>query len=233
MSSDDLERLYGYAPILGKAMLLTIESAAASIVLASLLGLVLAMAQSSSRAWIVSGARGYTTLLRLIPELVQIYVWFYVLPKAGIVLPPMVAGIIALSVAFSPYLGEVFRSGVLAVPDTQWEASSVLGFSRLQQWQRVIIPQAFRITLPVWKGYVLTIFKAPSLLSFITVPELFGAARVTAAMNFRYFELFGLVMVGYLLIGIPVAYGLTLWERRLSTTSVATKLSRPTKEVVL
>jgi len=233
MSSDDLERLQGYLPILGKAMLLTIQASVASIILASLLGLILAMAQSSSNSSIVGFAQGYTTLLRLIPELVQVYVWFYLLPKAGLVLEPVTAGIIALGVAFSPYLGEVFRSGFLAVPDTQWEASRVLGFSRALQWRRVIIPQAFRISLPVWKGYVLTIFKATSLLSFITVPELFGAARITAAMNFRYFELFALVMIGYLIIGIPVAYGLTLLERRLSTTSIRVKSRQPTQEVVL
>jgi polar amino acid transport system permease protein len=234
LSHDDLERLQSYWPVLSKALLLTIESAVLSIVLASALGMVVAMMQSSKSAGVVGVARAYTTVLRLLPELVQIYVWFYLLPKAGIVLSPMVAGVVALAVAFSPYLGEVFRSGVLAVPETQWEASRVLGFSRTLQWRRVVIPQAFRIVLPVWKGYVLTIFKATSLLSFITVPELFGAARTLAALNFRYFELFGLVMVGYLLVGIPVALGLNWLERRLEATSIPGHLSaNQAQEVVL
>jgi polar amino acid transport system permease protein len=215
MAAKDVDRLLGYVPDIANALLLTIGTAFIAIALASLIGIVTAGVLLGSNRPLRRIADVYVEIVRAIPELVQIYVWFYFLPSTGIVLPPIVAGIIALSVAFGPYMAEVFRAGLLAIDRTQWEAAQVLGMNRLTRWRRVILPQAFRTVLPVWTGYFITMYKATSLLSFITVPELFGYARFEAATNFRYFELFGIVMVLYLAIGVPTVAVLHWVERRL------------------
>lgn len=224
MTQADLDRIVGYVPMVAESSAVTIVTALVAIVLATLLGIVVAGASMSPSRTIRTIDSVYVQVIRATPELVQVYAWFYFLPSLGIVLPPILAGIIALAFAFGPYLGEVFRAGILAVAPTQWEAGQVLGMSRLSLWRRVILPQAFRTVLPVWIGYFVTMYKATALLSFITVPELFGAARFLAALNFRYFELFVLVMLAYLAIGIPTVLLLHRLERHLDVTRRVPKL---------
>lgn len=215
MTQEDLDRIIGYGPMVAEALTITISVALVAIALATGIGILVAVASLSSNRPLRTASSLYVQVIRAVPELVQVYVWFYFLPAVGIVFPPIIAGIVALGFAFGPYLGEVVRAGVLAVERTQWEAAQVLGMSRFVLWRRVILPQAFRTVFPVWTGYFITMYKATSLLSFITVNELFGAARFQAALNFRYFELFGLVMLAYLAIGIPTVTILHRVERHL------------------
>lgn len=221
MTAEDWDRIVGYLPELARGAGITFGAAIAAILFASALGILVAGAGRSDKSWVRSLNSLYVETVRATPELVQVYIWFFFLPVTGLVLPPIAAGIVALTVAFGPYLGEVFRAGIAAVEPTQWEAGKVLGMNRFTLWRRVILPQAFRTVLPVWTGYVVTMYKATSLLSFITVRELFGTARFAAALNFRYFELFALVMVGYLLLGIPTVILLHRLERRLNPTQYA------------
>jgi polar amino acid transport system permease protein len=209
------DRLPGYLPPLLKACGYTIGVSALSLLIATAIGILVAMAARSPRAWVRGAMRSYVEVGRAVPELVQIYVWYYLLADVGIVLPPIVAGVVALSVAFGPFLGEVFRAGVESVERTQWEAAQVLGMSRAATWRRVILPQAVRTILPVWTGYIISMFKATSLLSFIAIPELFGAAKAIASSNFQYFELFALVMIFYLLMAYPTVWIVRAIEYRL------------------
>jgi polar amino acid transport system permease protein len=227
----DIDRLLSYVPGLANGLLVTVGIALISVALASLIGIVTAGALIGPNRWFRRVASVYVEIVRALPELVQVYVWYYFLPSAGLVLDPIVAGIVALSVAFGPYMAEVFRAGLLAIDRTQWEAAQVLGMNRLTVWRRVILPQAFRTVLPVWTGYFITMYKATSLLSFITVPELFGFARFTAADNFRYYELFGIVMLLYLAIGIPTVTLLHWLERRLDVSRAPQALAVANKPV--
>ncbi|MBX3194112.1 MAG: amino acid ABC transporter permease [Microbacteriaceae bacterium] len=208
------DRLQGYLPILGSAVLTTIGLAVAIAILASLLGIGLAVI-TPERGWFRAAINAYIHVGRAIPVLVQLFAWYYVLPQFGIVLPATVAGVLAISFAYCPYLAEVFRAGILAVEVGQREAAQVLGLSRWRTWWRVILPQAIRNVLPIWTSYLVSIFKDTSLFSFIAVPELFGAAKAIAALNFRYFELFAIVTVVYLMLGLPVIALLRRVERRL------------------
>lgn len=209
-----LDRLQGYLPILGDAILATIGLSIAIAILASLLGIVLAVI-TPERGWFRKAIDAYIHVGRAIPVLVQLFAWYYVLPQFGIVLPATVAGVLAISFAYCPYLAEVFRAGILAVDGGQREAAQVLGLSRSRTWVRVILPQAIRNVLPIWTSYLVSIFKDTSLFSFIAVPELFGAAKAIAALNFRYVELFAIVATGYLALGLPVVALLRRLERRM------------------
>jgi polar amino acid transport system permease protein len=212
-----LDRLPHYLPILLKGCVYTLSVSAVALAAATMIGVFVAIASRSPSRAVRSFCRGYVEIGRAVPELVQIYVWYYLLAGLGIVLPPIVAGIIALSIAFGPFLGEVIRAGVEGVERTQWEAAQVLGMDRPTTWRRIILPQAVRTILPVWTGYVISMFKATSLLSFIAIPELFGAAKAIAATNYQYFEVFALVMVFYLLMAYPTVWIIRGLERRLRT----------------
>lgn len=210
-----LDRLPHYLPGLLKGCAYTLGVSAVALLIATAIGILVVIASRSPSRPLKVAMAAYVELGRAVPELVQIYVWYYLLANLGIVLPPIVAGIIALSVAFGPFFGEVFRAGVNSVEETQWEAAQVLGMNRATAWRRIILPQAVRAILPVWTGYVISMFKATSLLSFIAIPELFGAAKAIAASNYQYFEVFALVMVLYLMMAYPTVWLIRAIEHRL------------------
>ncbi len=218
--ASDWQRIVDYFPALLDGALITLRVAGLSLVLGTVLGLLVAMGYRSTNPVVRAVVSTYVQVGRGIPELVQIFIWYYVLPEFGIVFSPFVAGVIAIGVAFGPYLGEVFRAGVDAVDVTQWEAADVLGLSRVKVWRRVILPQALRTVFPVWTSYLISIFKATSLLSFISLREVFAVARNEAALNFRYLELFALVMIIYIAMGAPTIVALRVLARRWGTDRV-------------
>ncbi len=220
--ASDWQRIYGYLPALFDGALITLKVAFFALALGTALGLLVAMGSRSRFRPVRVVVSIYVQVGRGIPELVQIFIWYYVLPEFGIVLSPFLAGVIAIGVAFGPYLGEVFRAGVEAVDVTQWEAAEVLGLSRAKVWRRVVLPQALRTVFPVWTSYLISIFKATSLLSFISLREVFAVARNEAALNFRYLELFAIVMIIYLAMGVPTIVALRALARRWSTERVRT-----------
>lgn len=231
--SSDWERIGSYWPELWAGAQITLKVAVLALALGTAIGLGVAVA-SRSRLWPVRFVVGtYVQVGRAVPELVQVFIWYYVLPDYGLVLSPFSAGVIAIGVAFGPYLGEVFRAGVESVDRTQWEAGEVLGLSRATVWRRVVLPQALRAVFPVWTSYLISIFKATSLLSFISLREVFGVARNEAALNFRYVELFALVMLIYLAMGVPTIIALRALARRWGSDRVRTSSATPATDAAL
>ena len=207
-SSGDFERWRSYVPGLWEGLQVTVKVSICAMVLALAIGLAVAIASQSKKKIVKVPIHIYTPFGRVIPELVQVFIWYYVLPDFGIVLSPFMAGVIAIGIAFGPFVAEVFRAGIESVPRSQFEAARVLGFSRTRIWVHVILPQATKNIFPILSGYIISIFKATSLLSFISLREVFAVARNEAALNFRYFELFTIVMLIYLALAIPTSLGL-------------------------
>src|ERR1700730_5647338 len=123
---DFITRFQEYLPEVIPAAGLTIGLTFGSMVLASMLGMLAAVSGYLPIWPIRLLARVYIDATRNVPELVQIYIWFFVLPTVHVVLPPLVAGLCALGFAFGAYLAEVFRGGIEAVSPTQWDAAQVL-----------------------------------------------------------------------------------------------------------
>lgn len=115
----------------------------------------------------------YTFVAKGVPAYVQILIAYFVLPSCiGINLPPFIAGILALTICSSGYVTEIIRSGIEAVPVGQWQAAYVLGYSKTQTMQRIILPQALRIVLPALFGELEQLLKSSSLLATIGILEL-------------------------------------------------------------
>src|SRR5690606_29780824 len=104
--------------------------------------------------------------------LIQLYFLYYVLPTTGIVLSPMVTGVIGLGLHYSSYTAEVYRAGINAVPRGQWEAARSLHLNRWQTYRHVILPQAIPPMIPVLGNYLIAMFKDTPLLSAITIVEM-------------------------------------------------------------
>ena len=217
MSPEDVNRILGYLPRLLPGLAFTISVPLLTMTLATLLGSLVAVLLASPNRWIRRLIRGYIDVARAIPELVWIFIFYGLLPFLPlfpIVLDGLQAVVIALTLVFAAFLGEVIRGGISGVEPTQWEAGQVLGMSRRLMWQRIILPQAARNILPVWSSYLVAMFKATALMSLVALPDLFGVARNIGSQNFRYFELYALVLIAYYIIGSTALFLVRRLERR-------------------
>ena len=187
----------------------------ASIV-ALAMGLVFALMEMSPVAGVAPVTRSVVGFIRRTPILVQLYFLFYVLPGAGILLSPLVAGVIGLGLHNSAYISEVYRAGIANVGKGQWDATVALNLSRFYVWRRIILPQAIPPMAPALGNYVLLIFKETALLSVITVHNVMLEAQTIASEYYRYLEPMTLVGVIFLAICVPVSFALRWAEVKLN-----------------
>lgn len=199
-------------PKLLKSLQITLSATFVAFILSCVLGLLIAIIKRSSFKPLVWFVGGIVEFVRSTPLLAQVFFVFYVFPKYGLDLSPFSAGVLTLGVHYSTYLSEVYRSGIEAVPKGQWEAASVLNFSRLRIWLIIIIPQAIPPIIPVLGNYLIALLKDTPLLSAITLIELLGTAKIIGADSFRYLE--PITMAG--LIFLILSYIFSLLVQRLN-----------------
>jgi polar amino acid transport system permease protein len=198
---------------------------------ACLLGLALAMAGLSRFVVLRQCARLYIEVVRGVPIIVLLlYVAFAAAPAMVILVnwatgwlgfdpwktrdfPLIARAIIALTIAYSAFLAEVFRAGLVAVDKGQIEAAQALGLNGWQRFRHVVFPQAFRMILPPLGNDFVAMVKDSSLVSVLGVSDITQLGKVTAAGNFRYFETYNVVALVYLTMTIT----LSLVLRRLET----------------
>ena len=140
--------------------------------------------------------------IRSTPLLVQLFFIYYVLPTFGLVLSPLVAGVLGLGLHYSAYTSEVYRSGIDAVPDGQWDAATALGLGKLETFWRIVLPQAIPPIIPALGNRLIAIFKDSPLLAVITVTELLQQAKLLGAEHFRYLEPLTLVGAIFLVLSL-------------------------------
>lgn len=210
----DWEFVWKIMPTLLEGFKITIIATLLGSVLAAIVGLVFAVLRRSPNPYIARPVGFVAEFIRGTPLLVQLYFLFYVLPSAGILLSPLVAGVIGLGLHYGTYTAEVYRGGIDNVPRGQWEAAKACNLSPLQTWLHVILPQAIPPMIPALANYFIAMFKETPLLSAITVLELMNQARSIANTNYRYIEPMTMVGVFFLVISIISVFGLRWLERR-------------------
>jgi cystine transport system permease protein len=203
-------------PLLKSAVLMTVLLGLSSFVLGSTLGLLVAMARISRFAVLRALAFAYVSIFRGTPLLVQILLLYFGLPRYGIVLDPVPAALLALTLFSAAYLSENFRSGINAVDRGQWEAAMSLGMGYWKAMVRVILPQGLRIAIPPVGSRMIALIKDTSLASTITVVELTRVADQVGASTFRYMEMFLMVGFIYWVINQILTIAQTILENRVS-----------------
>jgi polar amino acid transport system permease protein len=133
--------------------------------------------------------------------------------------PLIYRAVIALMLAYSAFLAEIFRAGLQAVDKGQIEAAQALGLSAWQRFRHVVFPQAFRMILPPLGNDFVAMIKDSSLVSVLGVGDITQLGKVTAAGNFRYFETYNVVALIYLTMTITLSLGLRRLESRLRSKS--------------
>jgi His/Glu/Gln/Arg/opine family amino acid ABC transporter permease subunit len=122
--------------------------------------------------------QGYVLVLRGTPLFVQVLIFYFALPEAfGIDLSPFAAGVAALGLNSTAYVSEIVRCGIDSIPEGQWQAADVLGYSRAQTVQSVILPQMVRNVLPALTNEMTSLIKETSILMAIGVTELTKVGR--------------------------------------------------------
>jgi len=205
---------YTFLPNLLRGAAMTVLLSVVSMALAIALGLALAVLRFFGPRPACAAAAAYVEVYRGTPLLVQLFILYYGLPNIGIVLSPPAAAIIGLGMNYAAYEAEVYRAGIEAVPRGQMEAALSLGMPRALALRRVILPQAFRVSLPAVTNDFIALFKDSSIVSVIAMVELTKTYGILAATTLRYFELGLIVAVLY----FGMSYPLSIVARRLERT---------------
>jgi len=191
--------LLPYLPVFGKGALLTLEISALAILISFPCGLVGALMRISGSPLLRALGTGYVEVVRNIPLLVVLYVLFYALPVYGVPLNAFTAGVLGLSINSIAFTIEIFRGGFAAIPAGQHEAARALGLGPVQSLLLVIIPQVFRIVLPTLGNQVVSVVLGSAQASIIGVTELTYQTQSIGSATFRYFELFTIAALFYIL----------------------------------
>lgn len=161
----------------------------------------------------------YVEFIRNIPLLIIAFFLFVGLPSIGIRLDGMIAGTIALIVYTSAFIAEAIRAGILSVPKGQTEAARSSGLTYIQTMRYVILPQAIKIVIPPLGNQFINLVKNSSILSVLAVSELMYQADLISLRTFVVFDVYIFVAVFYLIITLPLSYGVNALEKRLAKSN--------------
>ncbi|HUR69823.1 MAG TPA: ABC transporter permease subunit [Candidatus Thermoplasmatota archaeon] len=195
---------------------LTIYLAVVSTIIGFAVAVVLAVMRVSHARLLRWPAAVYIEVIRGVPLLVLVLICWLVLPQVGLKLPILWAGMVALIINTSAYQAEAIRGGIQGIPTGQMEAATSLGMTRLQAMRHIVLPQAFRLTLPPLGNELIILLKDTSLVSVIGVVELTQVGRIFSARTFLVLPTWLGVAFIYFVITYALALALKRLEKKLA-----------------
>ena len=221
-----------YLDMLLAGLVLTIETALCAWIIALVLGSVVGVLRtlpSKTASWV---GFAYVEFFRNMPLLVQLFIWFFVLPELlppswGLWLKqmphaPFYTAAIGIGLFMSARVAEQTRAGVNSLPRGQRLAATALGLTTTQAYRYVLLPIAFRVILPPLTSEFLSTIKNTSVAITIGLIELTGQARAMQEFSFQVFEAFTGATLLYLLINIVVVIGMRYLERAVAVPGYIT-----------
>jgi polar amino acid transport system permease protein len=196
-------------------ILITFEVTVMSILLALVIGLFTGLGRISKNPIINGIASLYVEVIRGIPLLVQLFYIYFALGRI-IQMPPLPSAVLAMSVCYGAYMGEIFRAGIQAIPKGQAEAARSLGMTPAQSMYHVILPQAVKTILPPVGNEFVALLKDSSLVSILAVADLLRRGREYASQSFAYFETYTMVALVYLMITLFFSKLISIMEEKIS-----------------
>ena len=218
----------GYGSTILDGAWLTVQLAALSMAVAIVLGLFGAACRLSPMKWLALMGDAYATVIRGIPDLVLILLIFYggqdmvnrLAPMLGhddyIDIDPFIAGVGTLGFIYGAYLSETFRGAFMAIPKGQAEAGLAYGFSGLQVFFRILVPQMIRLAIPGFTNNWLVLTKATALISVVGLQDMMFKAKNAADATHQPFTFYLAVAGIYLLITSVSLLALRFVEKRYS-----------------
>ena len=221
---------YGHMMLLG--LWTTLQVAALAWIIALSLGLIAGVARTLPGWWPRTAAAIHVELFRNIPLLVQLFLWYFVLPE----LVPTAFGdwlkqrpdaafltaVIGIGAFMSARIAEQIRAGIAAIPRGQAAAARAHGLTLPQTYRYVLLPMALRIILPPLTSELINTIKNPSVALTIGLAELTARARAVQEFSFQVFEAFAAATLGYLIINLIATLGMRWIEQRTRVPGMAT-----------
>jgi cystine transport system permease protein len=214
--------LSSFFQILLPGIFYTIPLTIASFGCGMVLAIAAALARSARIPVLEQICRFYVWVFRGTPLLVQLFVIFYGLPSAGIVLPAVPSAIIAFSLNCGAYMSETIRGSIEAVDKGQTEAGLALGLGKNQALFYIVLPQALKNSIPALFNTLISLVKDTSLAANITVAEMFMATQRIAAVTYEPLVMY--LEVGF--IYLMFCSSLSALQRRMEISKTNTAFSR-------
>lgn len=199
-----------FGPMLEGLLKYSIPITIVTFILGLIIALFTALMRISTSKVLKGIARVYVSIIRGTPMIVQLFIIFYGIPELGRLvtgnadeqwtLSSVISAIIGLSLNVGAYASEIIRGGIISIPKGQTEAAYSIGMNYRQTIQRIILPQAIRVSIPALGNTFLSLIKDTSLLGFILVAEMFRKAQEVASTTYEYFTIYILVAVMYWVI---------------------------------
>jgi polar amino acid transport system permease protein len=202
-----------------KGLQWTLALSAIAFVTGTFAGLAVALLRTCGVRWAERAAAGYIALFQGTPLLMQLFVVYYGLALIGLQLDAWVAVAAGFTLHASAYLGEIWRGSIEAVPRGQTEAAAALSLGYVARMTDVILPQAFRISLPATIGFLVQLIKGTSLASIVGFTELARAGSMISNQIFQPLLVFGIVGLLYFVICWPLSLYGTRLERRFAAAA--------------
>lgn len=180
------------------------------------LGLVLALGRMTRFKIIQLPIRFYLLIMRGTPLILQLYGFYFGLNLLlGIRIERTMAAVVAFSLNYAAYFAEIYRSGIQAIPNGQYEAAKVLGFGKAQTFFKIILPQVVKIILPPMGSECMTLVKDTSLAHVIGVMEIYvvAANNMSRSRGMEYLIVAGIF---YLIMNMIVSKVFGILEKRMS-----------------
>lgn len=195
---------------------MTLKISVISLFFSIVIGLMTALMRISDNPFSKNLSILYIEVIRGTPLLVQIFIVYFFL---GTIfdLDRFTAGVVALSVFTGAYVAEILRSGIQSISAGQMEAARSLGMTYPKAMMYVILPQAFKRTLPPMAGQLINLIKDSSLVSVISITDLTKAGREVVSGSFATFEVWFTVAALYLLLTSTLSWAIQRIEKRLAT----------------
>lgn len=193
----------------------TVALSALAFLFGGATGLLILFARMSRSRLLRQATRVYIEVFQGTPLLMQLFLIFFGLSLAGLEVSPWLAAAVGLTLFSSAYLAEIWRGCVEAVPRGQWEASSSLAMSYLEQMRHVILPKALRLAIAPTVGFSVQVIKGTAVASIIGFIELTKTGSMLANATFQPFLIYGLVAASYFLLCYPLSLYAQYLERKL------------------
>ena len=200
MMEFDFSFLSDYWGQIGRGIFSTVLMTFMALVPGALLGILCAIARVHGTKTIDRIAGIYVEVIRNTPSLIQAFWLFFGLSSLGFHLSPFTAAVIALTVNFGAYVGEIIRAGLEATPKGQIEAADCLAFSPVQRIFYIELPQAVERVYPALVGQSILMMLSTAIMYQISAEELTGVAWLIQSFTFRSFEIYMVVAAIYIIV---------------------------------
>lgn len=217
-----------------KGLLITLEITIFAGILGSILGFVFCLCIRSKRRLIHGVANAFFTLMQGIPQLVVLMIMFFVV-FGRVDISPTIVGVISFAIIFAVAVAGILNTGIEAIDRGQWEAATSLGFGKIGTFNRVILPQAVRHMLPLYKSEFVSMMKLTSIVGYISIEDLTKMGDIIRARTYEAFFPLIAIAVIYFFLSALLTWMIGRFEIRINPKSKPRRLPKgidPNHEVV-